>query len=201
MFLAQRSPDCGFGTAGDDHIFPAWLWSLAVGANNFNRLPVTKTCPQRHSLAINFCANATVADAGVDSIGKINRGRTTWQIDNRAFRGETEHLILKHLKLHMLKILIRILGVFKPVNKPTQPVKRVHRKRVFEALAITIGPVRSHAGFRHDMHFAGTDLDFNPLGITTRHCGLDRAIAVGLRLADVILESSRNRLPTLMYRA
>ena len=44
-------------------------------------------------------SNATVADVGVNSIGKVNGIGTTWQRNKIAIGGETEHLIVKQFQL------------------------------------------------------------------------------------------------------
>ena len=55
-----------------------------------------------------------------------------------------------------------------------------------------------NTGFGNIMHLTGADLHFNPLAVAARNGGVNRAISVGLGLADVILEPARNRTPALM---
>ncbi|EKD60839.1 MAG: hypothetical protein ACD_54C00527G0001 [uncultured bacterium] len=61
--------------------------------------------------------------------------------------------------------------------------------------------MRSDAGLVDLVHLAGADLHLDPLAVAARHRGMDRAIAVGFRLAQVILEPPRHRPPALVDHA
>ena len=66
---------------------------------------------QRHVLAIDLGTDARIANPGVNGIGKINRRRTAGQLDDLALWRETEHLVLKQLKLGMLQELFRVVTI------------------------------------------------------------------------------------------
>ena len=59
----------------------------------------------------------------------------------------------------------------------------------------------SNTSFSNFVHFAGANLNLDPFTIAARHCGVDRPIAVGLGLADIVLEPTGHRFPSLMDRA
>src|SRR5690606_42140894 len=72
---------------------------------------------------------------------------------------------------------------------------------VLRAFAVAVGPVRGHARLGHLVHLAGEDLQLVPLAVAARDRGVDRTVAVRLRLADIVLEPPRNRAPATVDRA
>ena len=135
----------------------------------------------------------------MNAIGIVERRRPLGQLDHIALRGEAEHLIGIKLELHVLEE-IDIVAFVEPLRKRRDPFRRIDGKGVLRPHAVAIGPVRRHPGFGHLVHLAGADLDFYLLAVTPRYGGVDRAVAVRLGLADVILEPPRHRLPALMDR-
>ena len=134
----------------------------------------------------------------MDRIGKINRRRATGQFDYFALGRKAEHLIRVHLKLDRLEeIFVIFLGI-QLLGQLGDPFHRINGKGVPRADTIPIRPMRGHAGFGHVMHLARSDLDFDPFAVTPGNRGMDRPVAVGFGLADVILEPARHRPPASM---
>ncbi len=197
---AQRFADRALGLARHHDIEPGCLRALPLGGDNLDGLPIFQARPQGHAHAIHLGAHAAVADAGVDGIGEIERGGAARQLHHIALGREAEDLIGIHLELHMLEEFIRILGSIEMLGEAFEPFRGIHRKGIFRPHPIAVGPVRRHARFRHLVHLAGADLDFDALAVAPRNGRVDRAVAVGFGLADVILETPRNRPPAAMHR-
>ena len=58
--------------------------------------------------------------------------------------------------------------------------------------------MRGDAGLGHLIHLAGADLHLHPLAVAARNCRVYRAVAVGLGLADIVLEPPGYGAPALM---
>ena len=137
-----------------------------------------------------------VADPGVDRVGEVDRRGAARQLHHLALGGEAEHLVLEHLELHVLEEVRAVVGVLEPLGDAAQPLERIDRERVLEALAVAVGPVRRDAGLGDRMHLGGADLHLDALAVAARDGGVDRAVAVRLRLADVVLEPARAPPPS-----
>ena len=81
------------------------------------------------------------------------------------------------------------------------PAPRVDGETVLARHAVAVGPVRGHARLCDLVHLARADLHLHPLGVAPRDGGVDRAVAVGLGLRDVVLEPARHRAPAAVDRA
>src|SRR3546814_5799855 len=51
---------------------------------------------QRHQPAVDLCPDGTVAQPGVDGIGKVDRSRALGQLVQASLRGEGEDAVLIH---------------------------------------------------------------------------------------------------------
>ena len=163
-----------------------------------DRLAVAELGPERDPLAVDLGADAAVADAGVDGVGEVDRGGAARELHHLALRGEAEDLVGEHLELHVLEEVLGDLGVVEAVGDRAQPVEGVDGEGVLEALAVAVGPVGGDAGLGDGVHLAGADLHLDALAVAARDGGVDRAVAVRLRLADVVLEAAGHRAPALV---
>ncbi len=86
----------------------------------------------------------------------------------------------------------------KPFGQLRNPLHGINSKAVFHTFPVTIRPMGRHTGFGNFVHLAGTDLHLDALAITARNRGMDRAITVRFRLADIVLKATGNSAPSLM---
>jgi hypothetical protein len=100
--------------------------------------------------------------------------------------------------LTVLEKLVVILAVVEAFGQRGDPFRRIDGEPVHDALAVAIGPVRGDACLGHLVHLAGADLHLDPLAVAARDGGVDRAVAVRLGLADIVLEPPRHGAPALM---
>ena len=166
ILFAQAAADCGLSAACDHDINPCGLGALTFGGHNLDRLAIFQACPKRHANAINLGPHARMANARVNRIGEIQRGRPTRQLHNIPFRREAKHLVGIHFQLHMFEEFIMILGHLKAFCQRGQPFCRINRKRVRRAHPVSIGPMRRDTRFSNFVHLARADLDFNTLAIS-----------------------------------
>ena len=120
-------------------------------------MAVLQPGPERDTQTVDLGAHATVANAGVDAIGIIERRCPARQLDHVPLGREAEDLIGIHLKLHMLEELV-VIGLVETLGQGLNPFRRINGKRVLGAHAILIGPMRRHTGFGNLVHLAGSDL-------------------------------------------
>mmetsp|Transcript_28501 Transcript_28501/g.53455 ORF Transcript_28501/g.53455 Transcript_28501/m.53455 type:complete len:394 (+) Transcript_28501:2917-4098(+) len=199
--FAHRAADGRLGLAGGGDLKPCRLRRLPFGCDDLDRLAVFHTGPERHAHPVHLGTHAGVADPRVDRIGEIDGRSPARQLYHLTLGREAKDLIRIHLKLDCLKKVLVIILTVELFGQLRNPFRGIDRKGVLAAHPVPVGPMRRHAGFGHVMHLAGPDLHLNPLAITARHRGVNRPVAVGLGLADIILEPPRHRPPALVDRA
>ena len=121
-------------------------------------------------------------------IGEIDQGRPLRQVDQVAFRGETEHLVLEHLQFGVFQKFFRPGGMVENIQQFPQPPVLAPFPL---ALALLVLPMGGHAVFRHLVHVGGTNLNFNTVLFGTKNARVQGLVAVRFRGAHVILETSR----------
>ena len=118
--------------------------------------------------AVHFCTHGAVTQIGMHGIGKVDRGRTLWQLVQRAFWREGEDAILIHRHSSVFEKLFRILAGFEDFDKIAEP-SRLPVGRVI----LLIGPMRGEAIFGGAVHFLTADLDFDPHVLCKHDGGVD----------------------------
>ena len=123
--------------------------------------------PERHPHAIDFGANAGMADAGVDGVGKINRRGPARQFHHIALGREAEDLIAEQFQLGVLKELFGGVVAVKQINRLPDPSKgaavasqRVQMARVCRH-AVLIETVASDPVLRDSVHGVVADLQLH----------------------------------------
>ena len=201
VFLAEAAADGGLGAAGGDDVDPGGLGALALGRHDLHRLAVLEAGPEGDADAVDLGADAAVADPGVDRVGEVEGGGAAGEFDHFALGGEAEHLVGIHLHPDVFEELVVVVAAFEAFGERGHPGRRVDGKRVFHPDPVAVGPVGGHPGLGHLVHLAGADLDFHALAVAPRYGGVDRAVAVGLGLADIVLEAARDGAPALVNGA
>src|SRR5690606_30753218 len=145
--------------------------------------------------AVDLAAPATVADLGVDTVGKIQRRRYRRQVHHVALRGKDVDAVRGALVLEqVLDILVTDFVV--PFQHLAQPgdLGFVALGGGYRVAALVL-PVGADAEFRLLVHLEGADLDFDDAVARPDHRGVQRAIAVFLGGGDVVVELVGNVAP------
>ena len=121
--------------------------------------------PERHPHAIDFGANAGMADAGVDGVGEINRCRPARQFHHIALGREAKDLVGIHLHFDVFEELVVIFFGVETFGQTGNPLRGIDCKSVLSPHTVAIRPMGCHAGFGHFVHLARTDLDLNALAV------------------------------------
>jgi hypothetical protein len=74
LLIAQKSAYARPRLAGYHQVFPIRRRRLVLGGQDLYLIAVLQLRAQGHIAAIDLCADAMVADFGVDRIGEIDRG-------------------------------------------------------------------------------------------------------------------------------
>ena len=113
------------------------------------------------------------------------------QRDQVAARREAENLVPEHLELGVLQKLIRSLRLLHDVEQLAQPavLRRIGLAPAVRGL-LFVRPVGRQPVLGEVVHLTGADLDLDPVAVGPDHGRVDRAVAVGLRQADIILETA-----------
>ena len=141
-----------------------------------------------------------VADIGVDRVGKIDRRRALGQGHDLGLWREDIDRIGEQVDLDMLQKFIRIARLILDVDQGLQPT-RAQRLCILGAAAFLVHPMRGDAGFCHQMHGFGANLELNGGAQRADQSRVQRLVTVGLGDRDVILETAWLRLVELMQHA
>ena len=120
----------------------------------------------------------------MNEIGEINGRRPLRKFHDAALGRETVYVVV----LHRLPPF-GLRHVASPRKKLPQPRDALFvRGRGAERIPrLLVAPVRSHAEFGEFVHRARTDLNFDGPPRLVRHDGVQRLIAVGFRVCDVVV--------------
>ena len=154
---------------------------------------------QRHHRAVDARAAAPVAEARVHGVREIDRRRAHRQIDDLALRRQHVDGVGEEAALERGEPLGRVGDRVLPVEHLPQPRDAVLERGVAaRALlrAFLVAPVRGDAVFGMLVHLARADLHLERLALRADHRRVQRAIVVGLRLRDVIVELARRAAST-----
>src|SRR3954464_71731 len=132
------------------------------------------------------------ADFRVHREGEVNRRGALWQLNDVARRREDEDLVLIQIELEELEELVGSFRVHLELEHLTKP-REVAIELVAAGLLALVPPMRGDAIVRGAMHLARANLDLQPPPARTEHPRVQRLVAVGLRLRDVILDALLQR--------
>ena len=136
-----------------------------------------------------------MANFGVNSVGKINRGCSRRKPDDFAFRGEYVNLFGADFKSQSIKELPWVLSLRLPIRKVLKPDHVIFCGGLRCASLLLVLPMGSNTEFRTIVHFGCSNLNLNRTTCRPNHCGVERLIQIELRHCNVIFESARYRIP------
>ncbi len=166
---------------------------MRLRCDDIDLVAVTQFAPEWHHTAINLGADATVADLGMDCIGKVHGGRAFGQGDQIAARCEAEYLVLEHFELGMLQEFLRFGGMLDDVQEFTEPSVLRSGASVFApAFAFLVIPVCGNAVFGDVVHLGGSDLEFDALAFRPENTGMEGTVSIRFWRRQVILETARH---------
>ncbi len=192
--LGEEAADAGAGFAGDDEAFPGGGGGAAAGGEDFDLIAILQGVAQGHQAAIDARPDASIADLGMDGVGEIDRGGAARQLDQLAFGGEAENLILVEFKLGVFEELIGGGGVFENFQEVLHPAELFEvGVGGFGAFfgALFVEPMGGDAVFGDVVHFGGADLHFDFLvaWLAEGHAGMQRAVEIGFGGGDIVFEA------------
>ena len=154
---------------------------------------------QRNDLPVHLCANALIADFGVNGVRKIHGRRAARQRQDFSLGREGVDFLGIQVHLERGHELRRLLHFLDPFDQLAHPQNALI-VGVGNILAVLVAPVRGHALFGDAVHFLRADLHFKRLPCMD-HRGVQRLIQVGPGHGDVILEPAGHRTPHLVDHA
>ena len=174
------------------------------GRLDLNNVAVLEFVGQRNDTAVDLCAVHMIADAGVDSICKIDWARTLGELYYFVFRCVYENLVRSDIHLerfHKLagvrELVLRIDDLPHLVDLRIEPVS-------LEFVRITgllIVPVRSDTELCDLVHRKRSDLHFKRRARMTNNSRVNGLVLVLLRHRDIVLETPWYVLVHLVYDA
>ncbi len=185
--------------------------ALADG-DDLHRLPVAQRGLQRHHLAVDARAAAAVADVGVQRVGEVHGRAAGRQLDDAGLGCEHVDAIFKGRRIGRGGGRLA-LGLGHEFALPREQLAQhglarlrhlvLERTRGADArvalgAGLLVGPVRGHAVLGVLMHLARADLHLErTAGVVLDH-RVQRLVAVGLGLGDVVVELAVDRAVALV---
>ena len=171
--------------------------------DDLDDVAVGQFAAQRHLLTIDLGADGVVAHVAVDGVGKVDHRGALRQRQDLALGREDVHLVGHQVDADVLPELGGVARFVLDVEQRLQPARAEFfgRRLVFPALPGLVEPVRGHAGFGHQVHRLGADLELDVDAGRPDQRGVQRLVAVDLGDGDVVLEAPRHRLVQLVQHA
>ncbi len=130
----------------------------------------------------------------MDVIGKVEGRGPRRQVDDIPFRSEHIDPVLEHLTAQILEQGAALGEILLPGEQLAQPLDLVF-KVVGLAAGLSpflVAPVSRHTELGVLVHLVGTDLDLHRLALGPHHHGMDRLVAVGFGVGDIIVKLAGN---------
>ena len=145
-----------------------------------------------------------MAEVRVHGVREIDRRGAARQVDDLALRREHVDGVGEEALLERGEPLARIGDGVLPVEHLPQPRDLLVERGIGAlrlAAAFLVAPVRGDTVLGMLVHLEGADLHFERLVLGSDHRRVQRAVVVGLRLRDVVVELARERRPAVMHEA
>ena len=126
-----------------------------------------KSVSQRHDLAVDLGAGATVAHIGVHGVGKIERRGAVGKLFHLALGGEHENISGIKIEFHALQELAWIGKRLMRIEEAREPLHLALVGNV--GAAFLVFPVRGDPALGDLVHLEGADLRFHPLAVRADH--------------------------------
>ena len=127
-------------------------WSLAnlktFSFDDVDLIAILDRGSQRNNPSVDFGSNGSVAQSGMDCIGKIYRRRPLGELDEFALRGKCEDAILIHRHTRVFEQFFGTIGMVEDLHQVLKPTNLPIR-----GLAVLlVGPMRRDSTFGLHMH-------------------------------------------------
>src|SRR5262249_15162942 len=132
---------------------PVAAWPVARLRDDLDDVSITQLRSQRGHAPVDFRADATVPDLGVNGVSKVDRSSVAWQSDDLAFRGERIDFLGIEIDFQCAEEIRRILHLLLPLDEMAEPGDALIFAIVRYKFSILVFPVRGDALFCNPMHF------------------------------------------------
>ena len=110
-------------------------------------------------------------------------------------RREDKDLVVKQIDFQGVHVVFRV-GSLLIFQQPPQPL--IIALRAVPLPVVLVLPMRRHAVLGDFVHLLRADLDLERHGPISNHSRMQRLVAVGLRRADIVPETPRHRLVSVV---
>ncbi len=169
-------------------------------SDDLNGISVLKLIFQRNDRPVHLGADARVAHIRVNAVSVIDRRCTLRESLHISGRREDIYLVGKKRQLQIFHEFPRIFQLVLKFEQFAQSLD-LHFIAALQVASLLVTPVCSNSLFRPFMHLSGPDLNFHSFAVRPDDGRVERAIVVGFRHGDVVLESSRDRFPYCVNHA
>ncbi len=194
--------DAVFGHAGFDEVEPVGVGGLAIFIEgDVAAVAGVETGVEGSDVVVDAGGGATVTDVGVNGVGEVDRGGAFGQVDDVAFGCEDEDAVLEDVDFHRFERVEIFLGAFDgelAVDEIFDPghFAGIGSGGFFAGLVVL--PVGGDTTFGLVVHGLGADLEFDNFAAVAEDGGMQRLIAVGFGLGDVVFDPATHWFPELM---
>ena len=165
---------------------------------DFDTVAVFQRGGERDDLAVYFGAAAAVAELGVDVVGKVQRRRAFGQVNHAPLRRDGVNAVAEGFVFELVEddVAAVVVAAFDHAPQPLD--------LLFELFAVAhafffVEPVRGDAKLGVFVHFAGADLYFDDAVFRADERGVQRLVAVGFGVGDVVVEFFGDGLPQFVH--
>ena len=186
--------DIGPGFSGNRVVEPGGIGTRTRRSQDFHRLAALQGLGQGSEPAVYATGDATVADIGVNRVGKIHGGSPAGQFENIPLGCEHVHLIREQVDLDVFNELQRITGALLHFQQTLHPLPGPGVAPVDRgAICRFIEPMSGNAVIGHFFHVTGANLDFYGHPVHAHQHGVQGLVAIGLGYGDIVLELTGHR--------
>ena len=137
----------------------------------------------------------------MDLVGEVERGRAGREIDDVAARGEGVDALRVELPAERVEQGAGLAGVLAGLQELAQPRDAGVDPRLLALHALLVPPVRRDPELRLGVHLAGADLHLQGPAARPHDRGVQRSVAVRLRIGDVVVELTGDMGPAPVHDA
>ena len=168
-----------------------------LAGHHFNGVAVLQGGIQRHEPAVDFGAGNPVAQVGMNLVGKVNGRGAGRQLDDVAFGGIDENLVVEQILAHRFQKLARIRGFPLPLQQLAQPGHPFLKATVIAVGvgAFLIAPVGGHPVLGDAVHLVGFNLHLQRMAAVADHRSMERLVHILLGRGDIVVKLPRHRVP------
>ncbi len=181
---------------------PVAARAALLARNDLDLLTGLQHVVQRHNTPIDLGAPAAVTNFGMHAVGKVQRRSALGHIQNVTVGG-------KQVDTVGLKVDPQLLGQTADITHFLMPLKYLTQpgNLVFVGIGVAVqvralvAPVRTDTQFSLFVHALGTDLHLEHLALGADYRGVQRAVAIFLRVGDIIVKLVGNVTPQAVHDA